>query len=112
MSVASLLTFTLLLAPSVLGQNTTVAVLGGHSPTAWKKGNCTANSRATVACNLKIYELAVTTAKQNGAQLLVFPEGAITIFWHISMLAKLAFCWRVSFTKIWNFILILDVYKN
>ena len=88
MSVASVLTFALLSASSVLGQNVTVAVLGGHSPTAWKKGNCTENSRATVACNLKIYELAVMTAKQNGAQLLVFPEGAITIFGRISVVTE------------------------
>ena len=68
-------TFVLLSAPSVIGGNTTVAVLGGHSPTSWKKGKCTANAHSTVACNLNIYELAVTTAKQSGAKLLVFPEG-------------------------------------
>ena len=52
----------------------TVAALGGHQPLHWKECK-RANVSALAKCNLEIYALAVAKASEEGAQLVVLPEG-------------------------------------
>ena len=56
------------------GGAVTVAALGGHHPLHWKE--CKHANVSTLArCNLEIYALAVAKASEEGAQLVVLPEG-------------------------------------
>ena len=83
---------------TTLNGSTTVAVLSEHDPAAWNTGSaCVESAVATVHCNLGIldayacvvvflfvwmaylfvdvYEKAVRAAVENGADMIVFPEG-------------------------------------